>query len=130
LSIYWIGSLGLVGMALATAVPRITIGLCAFPWLLKRHLAVSPRLTITEFWLRPLTAALPFAIATLLVQRWWLASGLFAFFAQIIAILPLMLAGAWIAGLNASERFACAQALSRRFGTPPQRAIGHVHETN
>ena len=123
LSIYWIGTLGLVGMALATAIPRITIGLCAIPWLLKRHVAVSPRRTITEFWLRPLAAGIPFAIATLLVQRWWPASGLVSFFAQILAILPLMLAGVWIAGLTAAERLACAQAFARRFGTLPERAL-------
>ena len=121
LSIYWIGSLGLVGMALATAVPRITVGLCAIPWLLRRHLAVSLRRTITEFWLRPLAAGIPFAIATLLVQRWWLATGLVLFFAQILAILPLMLAGVWLAGLTGAERLACAQALSRSFETSSER---------
>jgi O-antigen/teichoic acid export membrane protein len=112
LSIYWIGTLGLVGMALATAIPRITVGFCAIPWLLQRHVALPPRRTITEFWLRPLAAGIPFAAATLLTQRWWPASGLLSFFAQILAILPLMLAGVWIAGLTAAERVACAQALS------------------
>jgi hypothetical protein len=109
-------------MALATAIPRITVGLCAIPWLLQRHLALSPRRTITEFWLRPLAAGIPFAIATLLVQRWWPASGLISFFAQILAILPLMLAGVWVAGLTAAERVACAQALSRPFDTSSERA--------
>jgi O-antigen/teichoic acid export membrane protein len=122
LSILWIGSLGLVGMALATAVPRITVGLFAIPWLLRRHLAVSPRRTITEFWVRPLIAGIPFAIATLLVQRWWLAAGMVSFFAQILAILPLMLVGVWLAGLTGPERVACAQALSRTLGTRSERA--------
>jgi O-antigen/teichoic acid export membrane protein len=130
LSIYWIGTLGLVGMALATAIPRITIGLCAIPWLLQRHLAISPRRTITEFWLRPLAAGVPFAIGTLLVQRWWPTVGLVTFFAQILATLPLMLAGVWIAGLSAAERRACGQALIRPFATSSERAIADVRETN
>jgi O-antigen/teichoic acid export membrane protein len=124
LSIYWIGTLGLVGMALATAIPRITVGLCAIPWLLRRHVGLAPRRTITEFWLRPLAAGIPFAVATLLVQRWWPASGLLLFFAQILAILPLMLVGAWIAGLTPAERLACAQALARRFDRSSEQAIG------
>jgi O-antigen/teichoic acid export membrane protein len=121
LSIYWIGTLGLVGMALATAIPRITVGLTAIPWLLKRHVGAPPSRTFVEFWLRPLAAAIPFATATWLVETWWVPSGLLMFFAQITTILPFMLAGAWLVGLTANERSAYAKALMRRFGASPER---------
>jgi O-antigen/teichoic acid export membrane protein len=124
LSIAWIGTLGLLGMALATAIPRIAVGLGAIPLLLKRHLALPPRLTITEFWLRPLAAGIPFTIATLLVERWWPATGLISFFAQILVILPLMLAGVWTVGLTAEERVAYAQTLRSRFDTSSEPAGG------
>ena len=112
LSILWIRPLGLVGLALATAVSRLSLGLFVVPWFLARHVGAEARRTYVAFWVRPLLASVPFAIGSYLVERWWIAHSLVVFFLQVGAVLPLMLVGAWLLGLRPAERLMCRRAIA------------------
>jgi hypothetical protein len=56
---------------------------------------------------------LPFAVCTFAVNRWWHATSLLFFFAQVAAIFPSALFGIWYLGLSTVERDTYAQFLSR-----------------
>jgi len=113
LSIYWVRSLGLVGVALGTMVPNLVTTLLVTPWIVRRVLG-TPLATIwTEMWLRPLAAMAPFAAATWAVERLAPARGLAAFFAGVAVALPVAAAGAWLVALTAEERRALAASLRR-----------------
>jgi Na+-driven multidrug efflux pump len=114
LSVYWIGTLGLVGMALGTAIPRLTMCLVVTPWLLRRHVAAPLVATWRELWARPLAAAVPFAAASWLVERYWPAENLAVYFAQVAAALPAMAAGIWLAGVTRRERSALFSLIIHR----------------
>jgi len=113
LSVYWIRTMGLMGVALGTALPRLTRALLVAPWMLRRHAGVSYSTTWLEMWIRPLAAAAPFGVATWLVEEWWPAHDLVTYFAQIVAVLPLMAAGAWFVALEPADRRMLQVAASR-----------------
>jgi O-antigen/teichoic acid export membrane protein len=113
LSIYWIGTMGLLGVALGTAVPRLARTLIVMPWLLRRHAGVSYSETWREVWIRPMLAAAPFGVATWMIEERWPAHHLATYFAQIAAILPLMAVGTWFAALSAEDRRRLQVAVAR-----------------
>ena len=111
LSVYWIHSLGLLGVALGTAVPNLVTTVLAIPWLVRE--AIGTRLVDvwTRMWLRPLAAMIPFAMATYAIDRLWPAHGLVVFFAGVTATLPFAGAGAWFIGFSSGERRALTNSV-------------------
>jgi hypothetical protein len=95
---------GVTGVAWATAAPTVASALVVWPWLLRGSFGVGLRAYAVAAWGRPLAATLPFAGATWLVERLWPAPSLSIFIAQTTLLLPVALAGIWLAGLPAAER--------------------------
>ena len=114
LSVYWVRTLGLVGVALGTMVPNLATTLLVTPWIVHRVLG-TPLWTIwTALWLRPLAAMVPFAAATWAVEHFHAARSLATFFAGIMLVLPVAAAGAWLVGLPAADRRSFAAVIGRR----------------
>ena len=104
LSLVLVQWMGIVGVALGTVIPSVLVGLAYMPLCLQRALGVG----VAEFhrdaiW-RPTAAAVPFAVATALLERFSPASSLMAFFLQTLATLPLVPLGAWLLCLSAAEK--------------------------
>jgi len=112
-SLYWVRSLGLVGVALGTAIPNLVTTLLVAPWAVHRVLGTPVRTLVTALWLRPLAAMIPFAAATWAVQRWAPAHHLALFFGSIALTLPIAAAGAWTIAIPAADRATLAASLRR-----------------
>lgn len=91
LSILWIRSIGILGVALGTAVPNLVSSLIFWPWYIHRTLKIHPLEYFVSSWLRPGIAILPFAFLTYALDQLWPAPNLLIFFAQVAMALPLAL---------------------------------------
>jgi O-antigen/teichoic acid export membrane protein len=104
LSVVLVRRLGIVGSALGTLIPQLVVTLFVAPWYVRRQLGIP----MTEFWLnvvwQPVLAILPFALASLLIERLWPAVNLIVYFSQVALILPLAMLGAWLVALRPEER--------------------------
>jgi O-antigen/teichoic acid export membrane protein len=111
LSIVWVRHYGVIGTAFGTLVPRLIVSLFIGPWFVHRTLDVPIRTFWFSVFVRPVAAAIPFAIASGIVDRVLPARNLSIFFAQVIALLPLMAVAPWIA-LSADERTVVRRTLA------------------
>jgi O-antigen/teichoic acid export membrane protein len=114
LSVFLIRRIGLPGVAWGTMVPNLVTSLIMFPLLTRRILGTRLWPYYREAWLRPLVAMIPFAIATALVERYLPGGNLFTYFAGVVAVLPLAVAGAWLIAMNPAERETLLIAVKRR----------------
>jgi O-antigen/teichoic acid export membrane protein len=112
LSIVWVRAYGVIGTAFGTLVPRLIISLFVGPWFIHRTLGVPMRTFWLAVFVRPVAAAIPFAIASGIVDQAWPARNLVIFFGQVLMLLPLMGIGAWIS-LSTDERNAARRLLAR-----------------
>ena len=119
LSIYLVRPLGIAGVAIGTTVPSLVSSLVVMPWYARRSAGVPPAQYWWQAWGRPFLALVPFAVGTALVERYWPAQGLRAYFAGVATVLPLAVAGAWWVALDPVDR-----DLLRRF--LPFRSRGGV----
>ncbi|MCA9455869.1 MAG: oligosaccharide flippase family protein [Nitrospiraceae bacterium] len=104
LSLYWLQSYGIVGVAWGTTAPRLVASIIFAPWYVNRVLGTSiPKFWLTV-WIRPAVAITPFALATWQIEQIWPADNLILYFAQVAAVLPLAAFGAWAVSLTSSER--------------------------
>lgn len=104
LSLYWLQSYGIVGVAWGTTAPRLVASIIFAPWYVNRVLGTSiPKFWLTV-WIRPAVAITPFALATWQIEQIWPANNLILYFAQVAAVLPLAAFGAWAVSLTSSER--------------------------
>jgi O-antigen/teichoic acid export membrane protein len=103
LSILWVRTMGIAGVAWGTTIPGIAF--CFFwPWYMHKILDIRPIQFIVDCWLRPWSCLIPFAVATYGVERWWPVSRLLMFFLQIVLILPVALAGIWFGCVDRKHR--------------------------
>jgi len=119
LSLYWIRSLGIDGVALGTTVPNLVTTLVVFPWMVKRMLGTRIPHLWMRFWIRPIASMLPFTAATVALERFWPAHHLVTYFAGVALVLPLAAAGAWFIGLTSAER----QVYGARLGALRARLV-------
>jgi O-antigen/teichoic acid export membrane protein len=104
LSVVWVQSYGIIGVAWGTTVPRLVVSLLFIPWYVRRVLGTPISKFWVTVWIRPAIAMIPFALGSLLVHKFWLADNLIVYFAQVAAVLPLAVVGAWAVSLTPSER--------------------------
>ena len=120
LSIVLVKPMGILGVAWGTAIPNLAISIFFWPWYIRRTIGIPLRDYVYSLWLRPAIAMLPFALCTFAVNRWWHAPTLLFFFAQVAAVFPSALLGAWYLGLPSEERDTFSQLLSRFFRSVPR----------
>ncbi len=109
LSIYWVRTLGLVGVALGTVVPNLVTSFLVLPWIMRQTFGIRARPLIWEWWARPAISLVPFAIATYVIEHAWAAPNLVVYFGQVALALAIAAPGIWFVGLSSAER-----AVSRR----------------
>ncbi|MEX2156212.1 MAG: oligosaccharide flippase family protein [Gemmatimonadales bacterium] len=113
---------GVIGVAWGTTIPRLVLSLAVGPWIARRLLQVPVRAFAVHAWARPFASMIPFALTSLLVDIAWPASNLIVFFVQVALLLPLAAAGAWVVGLERSERALLTVPLNRLLGRVPAAA--------
>lgn len=104
LSVIWLQSYGIIGVAWGTTVPRLVASLLFAPWYVRRVLGTPLSTFWLTVWIRPAVAMIPFGLGSWIVEQWWPADNLILFFAQVFAVLPLAALGAWAVSLTPSEK--------------------------
>jgi O-antigen/teichoic acid export membrane protein len=93
LSIYLIRKLGVVGVAWGTTLSGFTLNAFVWPRYIAKLLDVPLSRYLFQSWVRPVVAAIPFAVACYLADRWWPADHLATFFFQMASLLPIAIVG-------------------------------------
>ncbi len=109
LSLALIGTLGIVGVALGTAIPQVILMAIVLPVLTIRVIGSTVGRFIRHAYLLPLAASLPFALACYLVNEFMPAGSLLEFMLQLIMLGPLFVAGVWLIALSDSDRHTCRE---------------------
>jgi O-antigen/teichoic acid export membrane protein len=89
LSIIMVKTIGIYGVALGTTIASVVMHVGFWPRHVRDELNVPIRTYLWEGWGRITVAAIPFAIVCALTNRYWHASSLITFFAQVLATLPV-----------------------------------------
>jgi len=126
LSVALVVPLGIEGVAWATTLPNLAVSLLFIPWYVRRTLQIAVTDQIMQFWLRPLAAMVPFALATAATERFWPADGLALFFAQVSVALLGAAAGTWSVALSGQER----RDLFARLGVQRMGRVGRRRAWN
>jgi O-antigen/teichoic acid export membrane protein len=104
LSIGLVRSHGVAGVALATALPNLATQLFFWPWYIRRVYRIQPITYALSTWIRPGLAAIPFALCSYAIQKWWPAPSLLVFFLQVALTLPTGLVAFWFLCVERQER--------------------------
>ena len=104
LSIALVRVFGIVGVALGTLIPGLVVSLGYIPRCLTKAAGVPALLFVRDAVLLPTLACLPFALATVALERFMPATNLPLFFLQTLLILPLVPLTGWYLCLSAEER--------------------------
>jgi O-antigen/teichoic acid export membrane protein len=89
LSLVLIKTIGLYGVAWGTSISMAFTHLIFWPGYIQKVLGVSRRTYIWQGWARITLAAVPYAVACAMTERYWHPAHLVTFFAQILAVLPV-----------------------------------------
>ena len=95
---------GVVGVAIGTLIPSLIVNLGFIPRLLDKAIGIPARHFYLSAWLLPTVACIPFAAAIYFFEQYFAARNLAIFFVQVISMLPLVLAAAYVICLSESER--------------------------
>ncbi len=104
LSIVLVQRLGIVGVALGTAIPNLVTSFCFWPPYIRRVFAISGWTYLSSTWIRPAAAAIPFALTSLAIDRMWYAPSVWFFLLQVILTLPVAMLSFWFCCFTSTER--------------------------
>jgi O-antigen/teichoic acid export membrane protein len=114
LSVALLPRLGILGVAWGTTIPSLASSLLFWPHYTRGALGISAATYFQTVWLRPWAAAVPFALASFAMERWWPATNLLIFFLQVGMCVLLAIAADWRICLSAEERDAMLSGVRRR----------------
>jgi O-antigen/teichoic acid export membrane protein len=109
LSLLLVRKMGVVGVAWGTTIPNLGVHLFFWPWYLRRTLGIPITAYVLSTWIRPAAAAMPFAMCTYGVERWFPATSLGVFLLQVVIALPVALIPFWYFVIDSSDRRSLAQ---------------------
>ncbi|WP_158790527.1 polysaccharide biosynthesis C-terminal domain-containing protein [Granulicella sp. L60] len=89
LSIFLVKTVGIYGVAWGTSISMALIHIIFWPAYVQKTIGVSIRTYIWDGWLKVTLCSLPFAAASLAVDRYVHASSMLSFFLQIFVTLPI-----------------------------------------
>jgi O-antigen/teichoic acid export membrane protein len=89
LSVILVRHIGIYGVAWGTAIPSVIIELFLWPSYVCKLVDIPVRTYLWQTWFRTGLAAIPFALACAIAERFWRAPNLAVFFLQIAVLLPL-----------------------------------------
>jgi O-antigen/teichoic acid export membrane protein len=104
LSLIWIQSFGIIGVAWGTTVPRLISSTIFCPWYVQRVMGIPFSHFWFTVWVKPAIAMVPFASGSWLIDKYWPADNLFQYFSQVAIMLPLAALGAWLFSLTPAEK--------------------------
>lgn len=104
LSVIWLQSYGIIGVAWGTTVPRLVASILFVPWYVSRVLRIPVLTFWFTVWIRPAIAMVPFALASWFVEKCWPSHSLIMYFAQVAVVLPLAALGTWLVSLTPAEK--------------------------
>jgi O-antigen/teichoic acid export membrane protein len=93
LSIVLIKTIGLYGVAWGTSIAMVVSHLIFWPRYVRRELGVPIRTYLWEGWIKITLCAVPFAIVSVLVDRYLHVKSLITFFTQVLLTLPVYVLG-------------------------------------
>ncbi len=122
LSLVLVRSIGLVGVALGTAIPHIIVVGWILPKALPKVVPINLRAYYAEVYGRTLLASVPFVVACWLVATVVQPANLVSFFFWGILSLPAYIVPAWLIALSDEERArALRLIIARRDAPRPER---------
>ncbi len=89
LSIFLVRRIGIYGVAWGTAIPSLVVEAVYWPPYICRLVGMRVSSYLWQTWGRTVLAAVPYAVACYLVERYWPVRNLAVFFLQIALLLPL-----------------------------------------
>lgn len=89
-------SIGIIGVAIGSAVPSGIMQIFVWPRFMGRLIPTDHWRFVREVWIKPAVGMVPFAIATFLVEMHWPAHHMVQFFAQTFALLPIAYLGEYL----------------------------------
>jgi O-antigen/teichoic acid export membrane protein len=89
LSILMVKTIGIYGVAWGTSISMTLVHVIFWPRYVRKILDVPIRTFLWEGWAKITVCAIPYAIASAIADKYWHASNVAIFFAQIIATLPV-----------------------------------------
>jgi peptidoglycan biosynthesis protein MviN/MurJ (putative lipid II flippase) len=93
LSLILVKTIGIYGVAWGTAISMSVVHLIFWPRYVRRELGIPIRTYVWEGWIKVTLCAVPFAVASVLVDRHLHASSLVSFFGQVLLTLPVYFLG-------------------------------------
>ena len=113
LSLMLVNYLGIVGVALGTAIPQVIIMAIILPLLVSRDVQFSFRTYAVEVYILPLFASLPFLVLTYYMATVHPAESLLTFFLQVLLMLPVYIISVGLICLNNIQRLELWHTLRR-----------------
>jgi O-antigen/teichoic acid export membrane protein len=123
LSMLLVGRMGISGAAWGTTVPSLFISLFFFPRFVSKLVGLQVSTYLRKSWLPPLLGVIPFALACFVTDRYWHATTLVHFIAQIVVILPIYILSVTL--LFGRDLLEFVQGLGLR-GHPKAANEGHL----
>jgi len=111
LSLTLIKALGIVGVALGTAIPQVILMAIVLPILTIRVIGSTLVKFVHQAYLLPLGASIPFAVSCYLLNQRLPAESLFGFMAQLVMLGPIFVAGVWFIALSNADRDTCSRII-------------------
>ncbi len=105
--------LGILGVALGTAIPHLILVLVVIPVIISRIVQQNVFGYVLKSILTPFLSTIPFAAACYLVNRHYPAESLPLFFTQVLVLMPVYLTGVWFISLARDERAQCMELLGK-----------------
>jgi O-antigen/teichoic acid export membrane protein len=93
LSLILVKTIGIYGVAWGTAISMSVVHLIFWPRYVRKELGVPIRTYLWEGWIKITLCAIPFAVASVLVDRHLHVSSLVSFFGQVLLTLPVYFLG-------------------------------------
>ena len=121
LSLVLVRRIGLVGVALGTAIPHMIVVGWILPRYIPKIVPINLRAYYAEVYGRTLLASVPFVVACWLVTTVVQPASLASFFFWGILSLPAYIVPAWLIALSDEERERALRAITRRSGSRPER---------
>jgi O-antigen/teichoic acid export membrane protein len=89
LTVVLVKTIGFYGVAWGTTIAMTFVHVVFYPKYVSEVLDITVRRYLWEGWTKITLCSIPFAVACVITDRYWKASNLAIFFAQVVAILPL-----------------------------------------
>lgn len=89
LTIVLVKTIGIYGVAWGTSIATVLVHLVFWPRYLRKVLDIPVRRFLWEGWIKITLCSVPYAVVCAVTDKYWHASNLFGFFAQITVTLPL-----------------------------------------